>query len=142
MVINKKVTGKAKSIAVGLAIGTIISLSLTLIGAAVTANLVLSEKIPVEAVGYAVTMILAVSSAAGSWIGAVLVKHRWMMICIGVGGIYYLSLLAITALFFGGQYQAIGVTALLIFGVCGAVGLLKLSKDGSKRNKSRKYRFS
>jgi putative membrane protein (TIGR04086 family) len=141
MVVNKKVSGKAKPIAVGLSIGVLASIVLTLVGTSVTANLVLSEKLPFESVGYAATIVLLLSSALGAWLAAVLVKRRWMMICVGAGGMYYMSLLAITALFFGGQYQAVGVTALLIFGACGAVGFLGLTKDNGKRKKVKKYRF-
>ena len=36
--------------------------------------------------------------------------------CLAAGGGYYLCLLAITALFFGGQYQGVGVTALMVLG--------------------------
>lgn len=141
MVVNQKVSGKAKPVAVGLSLGVLVSLILTLVGAAVTANLVLSEKIPVESVGYSATLILLLASALGAWVAAGLVRRRWMVICIGAGGTYYLSLLAITALFFGGQYQAVGVTALLVFGACGAVGFLGLTKEGGKRKKAKKYRF-
>jgi putative membrane protein (TIGR04086 family) len=126
---------------VGLSIGVLASIVLTLVGTSVTANLVLSEKLPFESVGYAATIVLLLSSALGAWLAAVLVKRRWMMICVGAGGMYYMSLLAITALFFGGQYQAVGVTALLIFGACGAVGFLGLTKDNGKRKKVKKYRF-
>ena len=141
MVVNKKVSGKSKSIAVGLAIGLAVSLVITMVGAAITANLVLSETVGMEKVGYAATVILLLASAIGAWIAAWMVKRRWIMICIGAGGSYYLSLLAITALFFGGQYQAVGVTALLVFGGCGAVGLLGVTKQNGKGNRRSKYRF-
>ena len=141
MVVNKKVTGKSKPIAAGLAAGTAISLAVTLLGAAIIANLVLSEKIEAQSIGYGAAVILLAASALGAWISSVLVKRRWMLICLGAGGSYYLMLLAITALFFGGQYQGMGVTALLVLGGCGAVGLLGLrgEKQGGKR--TRKYRF-
>lgn len=141
MVVNKKVSGKAKPIAVGLAIGVLVSLVLTLIGAAVTANLVLSEKFPAESIGYAATVILLIAAAAGAWMAALSVKRRWIMVCLGTGGSYYLTLLAITALFFGGQYQAMGVTALLVLGGCGAVGLLGITKEKKKGRRPKKYRF-
>lgn len=141
MVVNKKVTGKSKPMAVGLTMGTAISLAVTLLGAAVMANLVLSEKLAEEAIGYGAMVILLLASTLGAWISAGLVKRRWMVVCLGAGGCYYLMLLSITALFFGGQYQGMGVTALLVLGGCGAVGLLGLRGDKSGRKKAKKYRF-
>ena len=55
------------------------------------------------------------------------------------GLVYFVTLLAITALFFGGQYEAVGVTGLLVFGASTAVGLLKTQggKLGSGKKKVR-----
>lgn len=140
MVINKKVTGKALSIPVGIAVGLSASMILTLIGTAVMANLILSESLSENAIGYGAIVILLLSSAMGAWLAAALSKRRWMVVCLGAGGSYYLTLLGITALFFGGQYQGMGVTVLVVLGGCGAVGLLGLreGKGGAKRH--RKYR--
>lgn len=141
MVVNKKVTGKSKPMMAGLAIGSMISLMLTLLGAAIVANLVLSEKIETEAIGYGAIIILILASSAGAWVCAVMVKRRWMLMCLGGGGSYYLSLLAITALFFGGQYEGMGVTALAVLGGSGAVGLLGIKGDKSSRKRSKNRRF-
>lgn len=141
MVVNKKVTGKARSMAAGLAVGLAVSMVLTLTGAALAANLVMSEKIEEDAIGYAALAVLILSALCGAWVAAALTKRRWMIVCLGLGGIYYLTLLATTALFFGGQYQGVGVTALAILGGCGAVGLLGLRTEKGSRKKAKKYRF-
>ena len=141
MVVNKKVTGKSKPIAAGLVIGSIISVILTLLGAAITANLVLSGKLKTENVGYSAIIILLLASFIGAWICAVMVKRRWLLMCLGAGGIYYLSLLAITALFFGGQYQGLCVTALAVLGGSGAVGLLGIKGKNRSRNRALTRRF-
>ena len=141
MVVNKKVTGRSKPMAAGLALGTVVSFLLTLVGAAVIANLILSEKLAEEAVGYGAVVVLLLASAIGAWLSAILVKRRWMLVCLGAGGIYYLLLLSVTALFFGGQYQGMGVTALLVLGGSGAVGLLGLGGKKSSGKKAKKYRF-
>lgn len=141
MVVNKKVTGKAKSMAVGLALGTAASLAVTVLGAAVTANMILSEKIATEAVGYAALFILLIAAVVGALVSKALIKRRRMLVCIGAGGIYYLSLLAITAVFFGGQYHGMGVTALVVFGGCGAVSLLGLRGEKKGKFSRKKYRF-
>lgn len=140
MVMNKKVTGKAMSIPVGLSIGLTVSLMLTLITAAIVANLILGEKIAESAIGYAAIVILLLASGVGAWLAAMLIKRRWMVVCLGAGGIYYLTLLGITALFFGGQYQGMGVTALVVLGGCGAVGLLGLRGESGSGKRRKKYR--
>lgn len=140
MVINKKVTGKARSMPAGLAVGLAVSLLLTLMGTALAANLILSEKLAESAIGYIAIIVLLIAGAAGAWIAGAMVKRRWMVVCLGAGGVYYLALLGITALFFGGQYQGMGVTALAILGGCGAVGLLGLRGENSSGKRHKKYR--
>lgn len=140
MVVNRKATGKAISIPLGLGIGLIVCMAITLITSAISANLILNERIGEGAMGYCAMVTLLLSSAAGAWLAAVLIKHRWMIVCMGVGGIYFLTLLGITALFFGGQYQGIGVTALMILGGSGSVGLLGLKHANGRKKHRKKYR--
>ena len=140
MVVNKKVTGKAVPMAAGVGIGLAVSMVLTIVGAAVTANLILTEKIGESGMGYGAILILLLSSAVGAWLAASMIKSRWMIVCLGAGGIYYLTLLGITALFFGGQYQGMGVTALAILGGCGAVGLLGIRAGNKPRKRVKKFR--
>lgn len=140
MVSNKKATGRAMSTPAGLAIGLAASISVTLLCAAMVTYLVLSENMSENTIGYWVMAILIVSSALGSLIASTMIKRRWMVMCLGAGGMYFLSLLAITALFFGGQYQGIGVTALMILSGSGAVGLLGLRQGKSSSFKHKKYR--
>lgn len=125
----------------GLAIGTIVSLAITILGAALMANLMLSEKLMVESIGYGAVIVILLSSSIGAWLAIGMTKRRKMVVCAGVGGLYYLCLLAITALFFGGQYQGMGVTALLVLGGSLAVGLLSLSGNRTRGKKGKKYRF-
>lgn len=139
MVTNRKVTGKALSMPLGLSVGLAVCIVLTLAAAALCSNLILTEKIGEGAIGYCAIVTLLLSSAVGAWLAAVLVKRRWMIVCMGVGCAYFLTLLATTALFFGGQYQGIAVTALVIFGGCGAIGLLGLKAGGEGKKRRKKY---
>lgn len=127
----------AKSMPIGLALGVVLGLILTIGGAVLTSYLIISGKIGEQAMGYCAIIIILLSSSIGALLAACLVKRRWLVVCLGVGGIYYLLLLAITALFFGGQYQGMGVTALAVLGGCGAVGLLGLN-HGNRPQKRRK----
>ena len=139
MVVNRKVTGKAVSMPLGLGIGLAVCMAITLIAAGISANLILNERIGESAIGYCAIATLLLSSVIGAWLAAVLVKRRWMIVCMAAGAIYFLTLLGITALFFGGQYQGIGVTALMIFGGSGCVGLLGLRTGTDEKKRRRKY---
>lgn len=140
MVINKKVTGKAMSMPLGFAVGLAISMVVTLITVGIMAQLVLGEKMKTEVIGYGSMVTLLLSSAAGAWVAAKMVKHRWMVVCLGGGAVYFLTLLACTALFFGGQYEGVGVTFLVVLAGSGAVGLLGLKGENSAVKKRRKRR--
>ena len=64
-----------------------------------------------------------------------------LAVCLLAGGIYWLTLLAITALFFGGQYHGIAATGATILAGCGTICLLGIrSKKGSGRRQSRRRR--
>ena len=121
--------------AVGLAAGVSASMIITMSAAALCAHLILAEKMKPDAIGYCAMIVLAMASAVGAWLSAGLIKHRWLPVCIGAGGIYYLVLVLITVLFFGGQFQGMFVTALMVLAGCGSVGLL-----GLKRRKKARFR--
>ena len=119
MTMNHKPSGRAASIPVGLASGAIASLAVTILGSAIIAKLVDAEILDEEKIGYGIMVLLLVAS----WMGAVVsysrIKRRRMLICMLSGAVYMLTLLAITALFFGGQYSGVGATLLMV--LCGAV---------------------
>ena len=119
MVINRKVTGTASSMPAGLTVGTIISLLFTAIGVLSSAWLISSARIPQEAIGYCVMVILILGSALGAWVSVKKIKHRRLMVCALSAFIYFTALIASNILFFGGIYSGVGVTALLIF--CGSM---------------------
>ena len=124
MVANKKITGRATSLPAGLAIGAVCSLAATLILTAILK------------VGYGIMVLLIVSSFAGAMISFGRIKRQRMLVCIVSGVIYFAMLMSMTALFFGGQYSAVGTTALLVLAGSGAAALLGLRQGrGSKRTK-------
>jgi putative membrane protein (TIGR04086 family) len=141
MVVNKKVTGKAVSVPMGLLIGQAIALIVSVLGSIIAANMILTETLEASAIGYCAIVILMLASALCALISAWMIKRRWMIVCLGAGGIYYLLLLATTAMFFGAQYQGMGVTALVVLGGSGAVGLLGLQVGNGKRSKRAKHHF-
>lgn len=137
---HNKVKGTSKTIPLGLGIGSIISLIITFIGSAVTAYLITTEKIGQGSTGYASLLILFTAAAMGAWGAVSSVKRLRLQICLLSGGLYYLILLAITALFFGGQYDGMGVTAIVTFIAVVLVAIIP-TKTGQKiSSKKRAYR--
>lgn len=139
MVVNQKVTGTAASMPVGLTVGVLISVGMTLGGSMIAAWLVSAEKIPESGIGYAALVILLLSSALGALAAVKRIKRQRMVVCMLSGLCYYLVLLACTALFFGGQYSGMGVTALVVLAGAGTIGLLGLKGEGNNKKRRRKY---
>ena len=140
MVVNKKVTGTASSMGGGLALGGVISLVITILGALLCAGLISGEKIAESSIGYCSMVIILLSSIFGSLVAVMKIKHRRVYVCVLSGVIYFGSLLAATALFFGGQYQGMGVTGLLIAGGCMVTVLLGLKKEKGRTARKVKIR--
>ena len=121
--------GTTIGIPAGLGIGALISLLTTLAGAALVSYLVAAEKIGEGTIGVSAMIILAVAAAVGAWCAVCVVKRLRLQVCMMTGACYYLSLLALTALFFGGRYQGMGISALIVLGGCTLVALIP-SKNG------------
>lgn len=134
MVVNQKVTGTTKSMAGGIAVGWGISVLATLLGAMIVAYLLSREMMQMSAVGYGTMIILLGASAAGAALASRCIRRKRLVVCLLSGGIYYVTLLAMTALFFGGQFEGIGVTCLVVMGGSLAVGLMGL-KGNSRRTR-------
>jgi hypothetical protein len=131
MGMNQKVTGRAMSMPAGIALGIVISLTVTLIGAFLLGWLIDNQTLEVNSIGYGSMVILLSASALGSLAAKSLIKHRLLVVCLISGTGYYLSLLAITALFFGGRYQGMGVTLVMVLAGAGTAGLLSMKKKKS-----------
>lgn len=138
MVANRKVTGTAKSMPGGLALGWAISFGFTILGAMVFASLISKELLREDMIGYCAMVILLVASMLGAAVSVGAIKRRRAYVCGLSGMIYYATLLSMTALFFGGQYQGMGVTALLVLAGVGMVLLLGLR--GERRNNARHHK--
>lgn len=129
MIVNQKVTGKAMSIPGGIGFSAVISMVITLALSWLVAALVIAGRVGESAIGYGSMVILLLSSYTGAVFAAIKIKHRRMMACLLSGVVYFLCLLTCTALFFGGQYQGVGVSSLLI-----AAGSITAALTGAARN--------
>ena len=135
MTVNRKVTGTAVTMPVGIAIGWGIGIAVTLVGSILVAKLISDEILQSSAIGYGAMLILLLASVLGAVVSIAKVQRRRLQVCLLSGVVYYASLLACTALFFGGQYQGMGVTALVVLAGVGTVVLL-----GCREKKQKKYR--
>ena len=79
-------------------------------------------------------IILLAASFLGTAGACGRIKRRAALVSLLSAVVYYLTLIAITALFFGGQYTAMGVTALMMLAGSGTALLLKTGK-GRKKSK-------
>lgn len=116
MTINRKPTGKATSTPAGIVCGTMTAATITILGVLIIAKLIEQEIIQWENAGYGALVVLLLSSWVGAATAAAKIKRQRVMVCITVGMLYFIVLVVIVALFFGGRYSGVGETALLIFG--------------------------
>ncbi len=124
---------------VGFAIGAGVSLGITLLLAVIVAKLVDSGTLTEASIGYCAMVILLLSALAGSLAAWGRIKRRRIMVCGIAGGLYYLLLLAMTASFFGGQYQGMGVTALMVLCGCAGAALMGL-RQGRGQGKRKGFK--
>ena len=136
MVLNKKVTGRAWSLPGGLAVGGMVSLLVTILLLILLCKLIDVNKIRWEDVGYGVLVVLLSASFLGALVSCRKIKRQYLFVSLLCGTVYFALLLCITALFFGGQYEGMTVTALLVFGGSGAAGLVCLGKGRGRRRKT------
>ncbi len=111
MVIKRR---RTMPIAGAIGIGVAVSFLLTLVGAAVLAMLVEQGTVAQNGMGGGAMVILVLCAAMGALAATLLFPGKRLAVCGLTALGYYLSLLAMTALLFGGQYEGMGVTALMI----------------------------
>ncbi len=139
MVMDRKPTGRTSSMAGGLTAGGCVSLTTTLAAVALLAKLVDMERVAWENVGYGIAAALLLSSYLGAITAYGKIRRQRLMVCTAAGAVYFGILLSVTALFFGGQYEAVGVTAALVFGGSTTAGLIGLREQ---KGRIKKIRFS
>ena len=137
----KKLTGKGTSIPTGIGLGVVLSVLITVAGAALVAYLLVSEKMEISAIGLSAIVLLGVASFAGAILGAGLAKVNRLPVCLAVGGGYFLVLLGLTALLFGGQYQGVGAALIPVLLGSAFAGLLGLKGKKGFQFKKRKVAY-
>ena len=129
--------GRAMTLPGGVVYGALISFTWTLLVAGILAWLIHKEMIAETAIGYGSMVILLSGATLGSYLGLKKVMCKRLVTSMSVGLLYIVLLLVMTAFFFGGQYQGMAVTGLLILG--GSL-LSVMIGPGNKRNKQGRVR--
>ena len=106
--------GKAKSVPEGLAIGTSVSLIITVILSALIAHFLNTEKITWNQAGYWIMVMLFFASFMGGICAYISIKRKRFAISVMSGLLYWGAMLFSTALFFGGDFSAVWETAGII----------------------------
>ena len=138
---KRKVTGTATSIPIGIGLGTSVCVGITLLGAALTAYLIHKEVLTEENIGFASMVILVIASSLGSWIAINKIQKMRMQMSLLTGACYYLCLIGMTALFFGGQYSGMGMTAMCVLSGSGCVSLLNIQHKKQMKMNWRKKAY-
>jgi len=134
-----KRNGRTVSMGAGIGTGLLMSMLTILIGAAVIAVLVEKELLAWEQIGYGILVLLPVSAAIGAQTACSRIRRQRMAVCLISAASLWAALLLITALFFGAQYEAVGVSGGLIIAGSGCVLLLGgREKTGGKRPNMKK----
>lgn len=129
MTYNRKVTGRALSAPAAFTIGVCSSIGITLLQSAILAKLISLEKLEWEKIGYGIIVILLIASAIGAKVTCLVLKRRKILCCFLSGVLYWLGLLIIAALFYGGQYSGMGVSGAIILCGCAVVCLQEVRSD-------------
>lgn len=131
---------KRQSLLTGILVGVVVCVLITLFGSGTLAWLLAGEHIQEGALRYGTVVTLLISVVAGSLAAVRITEEKRLLVSILVGAGYLLALLGCTALLFGGQYQGVTVTALVILAGCLSVALLGLKVRKTHINTRHKYR--
>lgn len=136
---GKQRNGRASSIPAGIGTGAAVSVGITLLGTALLAELLDAETIQWEVIGYGVLIMVMLAAMLGCITAMKKIKRQQGIVCLLSGLTYWGILLSVTALFFGGQYEAVSVTLLLIVGGCGCAFFLGARQGrGGKMQKGKR----
>ena len=133
--------GRAMTLPGGVAYGALISFTWTLLAAGFLAWMIHKEMVAETTIGYGSMVILLSGATLGSYAGWKKVMCKRLLASMGVGLLYMVLLLGVTAFFFGGQYQGMAVTGLLILGGSLLSVMIGPGHKRSKQGRLRKIRM-
>lgn len=114
--------------------GSITGILFLMVSAAILSTLILNGSIPEKRINYFVLVLIVVSVFLGTMIGRKNAEEYKRIVCIITGIAIFCSLLFVTAVLFGGRYNGVGETGLLI--LCGCALPIFLKPNGGKKKKA------
>lgn len=140
MIGSGNLAGRSMSVQGGLILSGTTSLGITLLLSALLAKLLDSQKLSWEQAGYWIMGMLFAAAFAGAKAAIAAIKRQRLAVSVMSGMLYWGVLLCITALFFGGNFDAVPETALIIIAGsgCAAMVSLPLKKRGTHPRRKRK----
>ena len=139
MVRQARGKGKIPVIPAAVGIGLGAAWILTILGAVVMTFALAGETISIDSMGFGIVVILFVSTFAASMVATWYAKGKKMQISLITAGVYFLTLLAMNAIFFGGEYRGVGVYLLVVI-LSGAVAAFVGMGGGKSRKHKIKFR--
>lgn len=137
---KRNASGKSMRLSSGLAIGLLYGIAVTLLLALVISFLIGSERMAWDKIGYGIMVLLYLSALVTAKVACGKVRYKKLVVCIASALIYQLFLLGMTMLFFGGHYDAVIPTMLLIIAGTGTAFFLTSVKQERSRYRKRQYR--
>lgn len=130
------------SLPAGVGIGIGIGIVVSILGAMAAAWMIGSERIGEKSIQPAAYIIMGLSAGLGCWTAVLAVGSKRMQVSLLTGLGYYLSMLAITALFFEGEFEGMMIPTVIVGAGSLAIGLLsaRTKKKQNSRTLKRAYR--
>lgn len=119
--------------------GTLACIITTLLLTALLAKIVASGSIEESRARYYIIGILFLASFTGGIVGIKALDKQKLPVCLGIGAIYALILLATTILFFDSRFNGVLPSVFLI--LCGSVTALLVKMEGRGSGKRRKPKY-
>lgn len=135
----KRQTGKAPSLVKSVVGGSAASLSAAFLGAALLAKLLDMELMQMEQTGYWILGLHLIAVFLGAR-KAMAGMGREGVLSAGItGGLYYLCLMGVNGMFFGGAFQGMGITLLLV--IFSSVCAILTGRQGAGKKGRRRYKI-
>lgn len=132
---------KKNALPVGLALGWLAAIGVTLAVAVAATGLIAKERIGESAASTAAVAAVLLSSFVGAMVTSGRIGSRRLVVCLASGGLYFVTLICCHALLFQGKYVGLPGSALTILGCCLVAGLLGVrSKQPRNRHGNRRKR--
>jgi len=142
MFVRKRRSNAPVSILVAVGIGVCCAVVFSMLVCALLASLITSGSISFQTTGGVVVVVQGISGMLGSWIAATVAKQQRLQVCLITAGMYFLCLLAMTALLFDGEYAGVvlSLMSVLTGGCIVALSGIRTKKEKKFKALKRAYR--